>query len=130
MDAYIKFEGNVNEDDSYNLKKLANIIQEECDLPVKVEKKEAEPGVRDGGLAMGIAIASLTLAAIQTLFSVLQYWESKQPKYSLSISFENQIIRKTLLIESSSAEEIKTVISNLQAESSIDYIEVQVYRKE
>ncbi len=128
MDAYIKFQGDITEDDSYHFKELADLIREECDFSVKVEKEEDQPGVRDGGLAIGIAIASLTLAAIQTLISVLQYWESKQPKYSLSMTFRSSAHQETLLIESLSAQEIQEVISQLQSRSypEYEYIEVQI----
>ena len=129
MDTYIKFEGNVTEDDSYNLKQLAQLIEEECDLSVKIKKQEAQPGIKDGGFAIGLAIASLALATIQTLISTLQYWESKQNKYSLSITFENQVSKKTLSIESSSLKDIQTVISQLQNESAIDYVEIEITKK-
>lgn len=126
MDAYIKFENNVLEEDSYNLQQLANLIEEECDLSVNIEKADAQPGVRDGGLAIGLAIASLALTAIQTLISVLQYWESKQPKYSLSVTFHSPTNKKTLLLESSSEKEIQAAMSQLQSQSSPEYVDVEV----
>ncbi|NEP55285.1 MAG: hypothetical protein F6K65_43500 [Moorea sp. SIO3C2] len=126
MDAYIKFKENVTEDDSYNLKQLADLIQEDCDLSVNLEKQDAKPGVKDGGLAIGIAIASFPLTAIQTLISVLQYWQSKPPKYSLYLIIDNH---PPLLIDNLSIEEMKfNVISQLQAQSDFKHINIQISR--
>ena len=129
MDVYIRFEENITDEDSYNLKQLARLIEDECDLSVKIEKGEAYTGVRDGGLAIGIALTSLALAALQTLISVLQYWESKQPEYSLSITFNHRNKARKLLIRNASASDIQAVVSQLKAESYLDYVEVQISRK-
>lgn len=55
------------------MKELANLIEKECDLSLEIEKTEPQPGVRDSGLAIAIAIASLAVATLQTLISVVQY---------------------------------------------------------
>jgi len=125
MDAYIKFKENVTEDDSYNLKQLAALIEEDCDLSVNLEKQDAQPGVKDGGLATGITIASFPLTVIQTLISVLQYWQSKTPKYSLSIIFYNQ---PPLLIDDLSLQEVNSVIAQLD-QPGLKIINIQISRK-
>lgn len=138
MDLCIRFDKNITDEDSYNLKELAKLIEDECNLSIKIEKGKTNTGVKDGGLAMGIAIASLTLAALQTLISVLQYWESKQPQYSLSITLNHRNKTETFLMKNVSASEIQAVISQWQArveisqshtESYPEYIEVQISRK-
>lgn len=128
MKAYIKLEGNVTDDDSYSLKELADLISKDCDLSVKIEKTEPEPRGKDGGLAIGIAIASLAIATIQTLISVFQYWQSKRPKYSLSVTFHSPARKETLLLESSSTQEIQEMISHLKSQSfpEYEYLEVQI----
>ena len=128
MDTYITFEGNITEDDSYNLKQLAQLIEEECDLSVQIKKQEAQPGIKDGGLVIGLMIAGLAFTAIQTLISALQYWESKQNKHSLSITtFDNQVKKRTLSINSSS--DVQVIVSQLQNESTIDYVEIKITEK-
>jgi len=128
MKAYIKLEGNVTDDDSESLKELANLIRKDCDLSVEIEEKKPESGKKDGGLAIAIAIASLAVATIQTLISVFQYWQSKRPKYSLSITFYSSDQKETLLLETSSTQEIQEMISHLKSQSfpEYEYVEVQI----
>lgn len=126
MDVYISFEEKVTAEDSYNLKQLATLIQDECDLSVTIKKQEAETGVRDGGLAMGIAIASLAIAVFQTLISVLQYWESHQSTYDLLLIIENKKGRQKLLLKNASNADIQAIISQLQAESIKKQIEFHI----
>lgn len=130
MDTYITFEGNITEDDSYSLKQLAQLIEEECDLSVQIKKQEAQPGIKDGGLVIGLMIAGLAFTAIQTLISALQYWESKQNKQSLSITtFDNQVKKRTLSINSSSSQDVQVIVSQLQNESTIDYMKIEITKK-
>ncbi len=128
MKAYIKLEGDVTAEDSFEFKELANLIEKECDLSLEIEKTEPQPGVRDGGLAIAIAIASLAVATLQTLISVVQYWQSKRPKYSLSVTFHSLNHKETLLLESSSTQEIKEMISHLKSQSfpQYEYVEVKI----
>ena len=128
MDAYIAFKENVTDKYSVKLNELAELIEDECDLSVKIEKK-VNPGKKDGGLAIGIAIASLALATIQTFISVLQFWQSKQPRYSVSITFDNNITKKTFVMNESSLKDIQAVVSQLQANSPVNYIEVQISKE-
>lgn len=130
MDTYITLEGNITEDDSYSLKQLAQLIEEECDLSVQIKKQEAQPGIKDGGLVIGLMIAGLAFTAIQTLISALQYWESKQNKHSLSITtFDNQVKKRTLSINSSSSQDVQVIVSQLQNESTIDYMKIEITKK-
>ncbi len=43
------------------------------------------PGRKDGGLTIGISLASLALSGISTLVGALAYWKSTRPKYSVTI---------------------------------------------
>ena len=129
MDAYIAFENEVNEEDSYNLQELANLIKNECDLSLEVEKKKSDPGIKDGGLAIGIAIASLSLALIQTLIQVLQFWESGQKTYSISITFKNLISSKKILLKNQSLKDVTSIIEQLSTQSQINKIEVKIIKK-
>lgn len=128
MDTYITFESEVTAEDSCNLQELANLIKDECDLSLEVEKKESKPGIKDGGLVIGIAIASLTLALIQTLIQVLQYWESQQETYSISITFKNLISSKTIVLKNQSLKDINSIIEQLSTQSQINKVEVKILK--
>lgn len=43
------------------------------------------PGVKDEGLTVAINAASLLLSAVGTVISVLTYWNSRKPKYTLTL---------------------------------------------
>ena len=43
-------------------------------------------------LTLAIAIAGLALSAISTLVSVLAHWQSRKPKYSISVPIQNRTI--------------------------------------
>ncbi|NEQ46960.1 MAG: hypothetical protein F6K00_26830 [Leptolyngbya sp. SIOISBB] len=95
MESHISFDSDINDEDSYQLTKLASMLEDEYALSVELERLQAAQGERDGGLVIGIAIASLGFTAIQALIAALQYWDSRQPKYSVSVISGN----KTLLVE-------------------------------
>ncbi|MCL2933699.1 MAG: hypothetical protein MGG11_16060 [Trichodesmium sp. MAG_R03] len=142
MKAYIKLEGDVTAEDSFYFKELANLIKTECDLSVKVEETKPEPGVKDGGLATGLniaSIASLTLTGIQTLFSTLQYWESRQgngelrPKYSVLVIVYTRTYKERHLLKNLSAEkviELQEIIYQHRLLPSFEneYIKVQILK--
>jgi hypothetical protein len=86
MKARISFVGDVLGEDSIRLTQLAELIESDCELSVEVKRKKSEFGVKNGGLAIGIAIASLGLASLRSLFTVLAYWKSQNPKYSISVT--------------------------------------------
>jgi hypothetical protein len=125
MDLCIAFEGDITEEKSYQTDCLAKLIKHECCLELKIERSEIQEGVKDDGLAIGIAIASLGVAAIQSLVAVLQYWESKNPKYSLSIRMRNE----TFLIENLSKEEFKRKLRKIQTGIPTESIKVVISEK-
>ncbi|HET9954743.1 MAG TPA: hypothetical protein VFQ61_09565 [Polyangiaceae bacterium] len=43
------------------------------------------PGVKDGGLTIAIGIAGVVLSAVSSLVSVLTYWSSRKPSYSVKV---------------------------------------------
>ncbi|MGF2040486.1 MAG: hypothetical protein RMZ43_035170 [Nostoc sp. CmiVER01] len=127
MDTYINFEGNITEETSYDLEQLANLIEQDCDVSVKLEKQLIRPGVKDSGLTIGLTIAGLAVSAVQTLIAVISYWESKQNKYSLSISLAN----KTIIIDNLKQEETEQILSEIvKLPSNVtEKIEIKVTRK-
>ncbi|MDY7004254.1 MAG: hypothetical protein SWX82_09945 [Cyanobacteriota bacterium] len=139
MKAYIKLEGDVIEEDSFYFKELANLIEKECDLSVEIEKTEPQPGEK-GSLAIVLNIASLSLTAIQTLFTTLQYWESRQRngelglKYSVLIIVYTRTCKEKHLLKNLSQEkviELQEIIRQHQLQPSLEdeYIEVQILKQ-
>ncbi len=93
-----------------------------------------------GSIEIGLNIASLTLTAIQTLFSTLQYWESKQRngelelKYSVFIIVYTRTFKERHLLKNLSAEkviELQEIIRQHQLQPSVEdeYIEVQILKQ-
>ena len=122
MDVYVNFRGNVTEEDSYHLNQLANLVEKDCDLPVQMNKKDLQKGVKDGGLTIGLAIASLGLSAIGTLISVLSYWRSQQPKYSITVTRGDA----QFVIDNMNQKQLQSVISQLEVKHSSASISVLV----
>jgi hypothetical protein len=127
MDARIKFEGNITEESSYDLMQLANMIEQDCDLSVKLDQQTVQPGVKDSGLTIGLTIANLALTGIQSLISVLLYWESKQKKYSLLISLG----KITYSLDNIKQEEADRILSEIAKfpNTVTDRIEIKITRK-
>ena len=137
MKAYIKLEGDVTGEDSFYIKKLANLIEKECDLSVEIEKTEPQVGVRDSGLVIGL---SLTLTGIQTLFTTLQYWESRQKneelelKYSVFVVVYTRTRKEKHSLKNLSQKkliELQEIIHQYQLQPSLEdeYIEVQILKQ-
>ncbi|KPA14292.1 hypothetical protein MHK_005500 [Candidatus Magnetomorum sp. HK-1] len=85
MNVTIKIEEKRESEDSINLLKLGEMIEEECDVPVKYKKGECNRGEK----ITPIEAISLTLATLSTLISVLSYWKSKQPQYTITIPMDD-----------------------------------------
>jgi len=89
VDVYIGFCGNASKEDAYELTHLADFIKKECDVFVQIEREKPGSGVKNGGLAVGIAITNLMVTSIGTIFATLAYWNSKKTKYSISVTRDN-----------------------------------------
>jgi len=85
MEVAIELVGDISSEDSMALRRLAELVENDCELSVDIERAPVQPGTKDGGLAIGIAIASLTVASLETLFTAITYWKSRNPKYSISV---------------------------------------------
>ncbi|NEP81127.1 MAG: hypothetical protein F6K39_25000 [Okeania sp. SIO3B3] len=140
MKAYIKLEGDITGEDSFSFKELANLIEKECDLSVEIEKTEPQVGMRDSGLIIGLTIVSLTLTGIQTFFTTLQYWESRQQngelelKYSLLVIVYTRTRKEKHLLKNLSQEkliELQEIIHQHQLQPSVEneYIEVKILKQ-
>ena len=127
MDAHIKFEGNITDEISYDLEQLAYLIEQDCDLSVGRENQPPKPGVKESGLIIGLTIAGVVLSGIQALFSALSYWDSKQEKYSLLISFDN----KRFLLENMDRLETNQVLAEIAKRPNFvnEKIKIKIVKK-
>ena len=127
MNIRIQFDGETNQKTSYDLNKLSDLISEECGVSVENEKQESHPGVKDSGLTIGLTIAGLTLAAVQTAISAAQYWKSKHPQYILSIHSQAGVYT----LDNASGKEVDriiTIVSSLPQDITQD-IEIRISKK-
>jgi hypothetical protein len=128
MNININLQHEVTSEDSYELEYLAMLIEKECDLSLYKEKTKLLSKVKDGGLTIGIALASLALSAVGTFISVLAYWQSQKPKYSVSMIIGSQ----TYTIENISPQQIQnlqTTVAQLQSNSTQSNILVNIYKQ-
>ncbi|MCI5115766.1 MAG: hypothetical protein D3921_12435 [Candidatus Electrothrix sp. AW1] len=114
MNTHISFkEKNPTGEKSFCLKNLAELIEKEADIAVQLQKGSPKEGNKDGGLTIALSITGLALSAVATLFSVLTYWRSQQPNYSVSIECGNTTIK----LDNLSSDEFQAVIKKLEEEN-------------
>lgn len=124
MKATINFESEHQAQDSISLDELAILIMEDCKLSIKKETMPPKPGTKDGGLTIGLAIASLAVSAINTLISTLNYWRSQHPEYSIKISQGDLQIT----IDNITNKDINALINQLHAAKQLADIYVAISR--
>jgi len=78
----INFTSTVSEKDSRSLQELNQLIKNEADLETNSTMMKIEGAKADALIAL--EIISISLTAISTLITVLDYWKSKNPKYSIT----------------------------------------------
>ncbi len=109
--------------DSQELSELANMIKDDCSVVVEEQKLDSPKGRKDGGLTVGIAIASLTVSAVSAFIAVLSYWQSTHPRYSLNVT--SGAVQVT--IERLSKEELADLSRQLQQAGFTD-LKVRIRR--
>jgi hypothetical protein len=83
------------------------------------------PGVKDGGLTVGIAAAGLLLSSISSAVSVLTYWNSRKPRYTLTIEHGNQ----TVQIANMNQDGVKALVESMDASAESRALLVRVAAK-
>jgi hypothetical protein len=68
------------------------------------------PGVKDGCLTIAIALSGLAVSSISSLVSVLSYWSSKKPRYSITA----ELGRSTLTLSQLDAAGVQTALKQLR----------------
>jgi hypothetical protein len=89
------------------------LIEQETDIAVQLKKDPSKEGRKDGGLTIALSIAGLALSAIGTIVSVISYWRSQQPKYSVSITCGNIKV----VLDNVSPAHLQTVIQKLEEQN-------------
>jgi hypothetical protein len=84
MQADVSFIGEVTPPDALALDELFDAFVEEG-VSARKQKTQAEPGKKDGGLTIGLAITGLVLSGIGSVVSILNYWQSTRPKYKVTV---------------------------------------------
>jgi hypothetical protein len=108
MNVEITFEGTPTEQDSYEMQKLVSNYRT-ADLPAEPIVQPSEIGTKDGGLAIGLTIVGLALAAVSTVAAVVATWGSKN-NYSIEITSGDVTVTANNL----SADELTAAIRRLE----------------
>jgi hypothetical protein len=106
-----------------DLSELADDLQA-ADLSVETRTADVK-GVKDGGLTVAIALASLTLSAISTLVTVLSYWTSRKPDYSVTLKSRGATFQLSGLDKNG----VRDVVAKLKAGEDAGDIAVRVARR-
>ena len=106
-----------------DLSELADDLQA-ADLSVETRTADVK-GVKDGGLTVAIALASLTLSAISTLVTVLSYWTSRKPDYSVTLESRGATFQLSGLDKNG----VRDVVAKLKAGEDAGDIAVRVARR-
>ncbi len=106
---------------SLALKELSEHIKQDCKADVSIDVKPTA-GIKDGGLAIGIAIASLALSGISTLITALVFWQSQHPRYS--ISFRSESVGFTF--RGLSKPRSKALLDKLRELPNIDHLNIEI----
>ena len=126
MNVDIEFEGNITLEDSYELQKLADDLVDDLQERVSLKKSPPERGVRDGGLVIGIAIATLAVSSIGTLFTVLSYWSATRPTYTVTLSSG----RTKVTFGNLGPNGIQEIIRNFRASPNVSDMKVGISRND
>lgn len=125
LNVNILFKGLPEVGKSMCLEEISNMLAQEFDIPVKNISKDADVGVKDGGLTVALSLTGITLSAICTILTALSYWRSKKSNYSVSVFLDN----KTITIDNINPKDIDNKLSELEYINS-SKIEIIIDSKE
>lgn len=112
-----------NVEDSLALGELQDSL-EGTDIPVKRQFDSTRPGVKDGGLTVGLAITGLALTAMGNLVSAISLWGSKK---NYSVTFKSG--DTTFGANNLTAKEALAVAGALEDRATASDIQVLISRK-
>lgn len=82
------------------------------------------PGTKDGGLTVAIALAGLAFSSISSLISVLSYWSSRKPSYTLTLEAGS----KQLTISQLDKAGVQSALRELESIDSSSQVLIRVAR--
>jgi len=95
-------------EDSLALTRFKELVVENTSLSILEEKEEAK-GVK-ADLVSAIDILNLTLSTISTLITVIDFWQSQYPKYSIKIDIEGNTYTKENMSKGEFEEALKKAL--------------------
>ena len=124
MNISIKTRETISPEDSFELTKLGELIEREVKQNVRFEKVNKN-GIKSGGLTIGIEITGFIFSGISTLISILLYWKSQNPKYSVTLKRGDY----TLKFENLKKKEFIDVVKKIESQRSKSNIEIIVTKE-
>jgi len=91
MDVKIKMEVEPDPVSSADLGSLGDLLTSELGRPTVSAKADPEVGIKDGGLTIALTLVGLALSAISTTITVINYWKSTRPRYTVSVATTRDI---------------------------------------
>jgi len=95
-------------EDSLALTRFKELVVENTSLSILEEKEEAK-GVK-ADLVSAIDILNLTLSTISTFITVIDFWQSQYPKYSIKIDIEGNTYTKENMSKGEFEEALKKAL--------------------
>lgn len=118
----IKTAGELTEESSYILQQLGNDIETELQIRPNLNQLKTK-GEKAIGLTETIEIVGLSLTAITTFLSILQYWKSKNSVYSIKYNIGEIEIEISNLSEREYEKKILEINEKYQAEPHVVILE-------
>ena len=116
---HIRVAGEPSNQSSYDLREIKTLVEEEYHLSIN-EKTIDIPGSKGIGFVESLEIINVTLSVIGTLFTVLDYWRSGKPQYSIKYQQGSVEIEMSNLSKTEFLELIKELPVNLEEKPIIE----------
>lgn len=92
---------------------LGQLTEELAAADLTVNRATAQvPGVKDGGLTVAISLAGLVVSSVSTAVSILTYWSSRKPRYTVTIEAGQATLQASALNKA----DVQALLSSLREE--------------
>ncbi len=103
------------------LNELAEML-EEAGFSLKPTEIFTQPGKKNGGVMLGLAIAGLLVSSIGTLLSLLAYYKEKHPHRRIDVSWKDTEIS----INDSLQKKLPNIVARFRTSSDVEEITIQI----
>lgn len=88
MEIEVRWNGPAGDDAALWLDGIAEHLERDCDVRVRRVSGAAERGKKDPGIALALVISAVgaTAGVIGALITTLNYWRSREPRCSISLT--------------------------------------------